>query len=303
MRGMAEGSTECGERSGDASMNIGVIGCGIIGSRMGRNWQKAGHSVLGWNRTRAHAEGLGFPLAESPLDLASRSEVIMVVVADPAALESVIGAMTRTSLTGKIVLNASTVGPHDNQRADEAVRAAGGQFAETPFTGSKTSAEAARLVFYVGGENALVKRIEPLLLQIGQKLFHFGSVGSAADAKLIMNLMLANLMEAMAEGYLIARKAGLNMQTFLDAYKANAGYSVLADMKSASMLAGNFETHFSLKHMDKDIRLALARAGELQASCPLTQRLKELFAEGMARGWGEEDFSVLFRLIERKSER
>jgi 3-hydroxyisobutyrate dehydrogenase-like beta-hydroxyacid dehydrogenase len=282
-------------------MNIGVAGCGIVGSRMARNWQKAGHGVLGWNRTRAHAEGTGIPLADSPLDLARRSDVIMIVVADPPALDSVVAALAQTSLAGKVVLNASTVGPHDNQRADQAVRAAGGEFLETPFTGSKAGAEAAKLVFYVGGETRLLQRIEPLLLQIGQKCFHFGPVGSAADAKLIMNLMLANLMEAMVEGYGIARKAGLDMQTFLEAYKANAGYSVLADMKSASMLAGRFDTHFSLKHMDKDIRLALARAGELQAACPLTSRLKEVFSEGMAQGWGDEDFSVLFRLIERKS--
>lgn len=284
-------------------MHIGVAGCGIIGSRMARNWQKAGHDVHGWNRTPANAAGLGLPLADSPLELARQSEVLMVVVADPPALDAVVAAMAQTSLAGKVVMNASTVGPHDNQRAAATVRAAGGEFLETPFTGSKAAAEAGKLVFYVGGDPALLRRMEPLLLQVGQKLFHFGPVGSAADAKLIMNLMLANVMEAMVEGYVIARNAGLDMPTFLDAYKANAGYSVLAEMKSASMLAGRFDTHFSLKHMDKDLRLALARAAEVQAAAPLTARLKELFSDAMAQGWGEEDFSVLYRLIEQNSRR
>lgn len=282
-------------------MNIGVIGCGIIGSRMARNWQKAGHTVTGWNRTRSHAEGLGFPLVESPADLALHSDVIMIVVADPPALDGVIASLCRSPLQGKTVLNASTVGPHDNQRADKAVRAAGGEFLETPFTGSKGGAEAAKLVFYVGGDAGLLKRVQPLLMQIGTRCFHFGPVGAAADAKLVMNMMLANVMEAMAEGFVFARKAGLDMPTFQEAYKMNAGHSALADMKCAAMLAGDFATNFSLKHMDKDLRLALSRAGELDAACPLTARLKEVFSEGMAEGWGDEDFSVLYRLIAKKS--
>ncbi len=281
-------------------MNIGVIGCGIIGSRMARNWQKAGHLVTGWNRTRVRAEGQGVPLVDSPVELARRSDVIMMVVADPPALRTVVADLCRTRLDGKVVMNASTVGPHDNQQAEQAIRAAGGEFLETPFTGSKGGAEAAKLVFYVGGDSALLKRMEPLLMQIGHKLFHFGPVGTAADAKLIMNMMLANLMQAMAEGFVFARKAGLDPATFLNAYKVNAGYSALADMKCATMLASQFETHFSLKHMDKDIRLSLERAHELKAACPLTERLKEIFSEGMAKGWADEDFSVLYRLADTK---
>jgi len=285
-------------------MNIGIVGCGIIGSRMGQNWIKAGHSVLGWNRTPAHAKHIGFPLTQSPAELAIRSDVLMIVVSDPAALESVIEGrrgIARAPLNGKVILNASTVGPADNQRAAKAIGEAGGEFLETPFTGSKGGAEAAKLIFYIGGSSALLERMTPLLLQIGTKCFHFGPVGAAADAKLIMNMMMANLLEAMAEGLAFAQKAGLDMTTFMDAYKLNAGYSTLADMKIGKMLGGDYTTHFSLKHMDKDVRLAQQRARDLHIATPLTDRLKEIFTEGMQAGWGEEDFAVLFRLIKQKS--
>lgn len=281
-------------------MKIGIIGCGIIGARMGRNWQKAGHSVIGWNRTAANAQDAGFPLVDSPETLARTSDIIMIVVADPAALVSVTEGpcgITQESLKGKVVMNASTVGPADNQRAAKAVQEAGGEFLETPFTGSKDGAAAGKLVFYVGGDRSLLARMEPLLLQIGQKFFHFGEIGTAADAKLIMNMMLANLMQAMAEGVGFAGKAGLDMATFLDAYKANAGYSVLADMKLGKMLGGDYSTHFSFKHMDKDIRLALERAAELGTPCPLTARLKEIFSKGMSEGLAEQDFSALYKLV------
>jgi 3-hydroxyisobutyrate dehydrogenase-like beta-hydroxyacid dehydrogenase len=285
-------------------MNIGIIGCGIIGSRMGQGWQRAGHRVIGWNRTQAHAKDAGFPVVDSPVAVASESDVIVIVVADPPALISVTEGpqgLTRVSLKGKVILNASTVGPEDNQRAARQIQDAGGEFLEIPFTGSKGGAEAGKLVFYVGGDKDLAARMEPLLLQIGQKCFHFGAVGTAADAKLIMNMMLANLMEAMTEGLVFAGKAGLDRATFIEAYKMNAGYSVLADMKIGKMLAGDYSTHFSLKHMDKDVRLALERAAELKTACPLTERLKEVFSEAMKTGWGEEDFSVVYRLISEKS--
>ena len=285
-------------------MDIGVIGLGIIGARVAQNWQKAGHRVTGWNRTRQHAEGLGLPLAATPGELAQKSEVIMIVVADPPALASVVAGpdgIARIALAGKVVLNASTVGGHDNHRAEGAVKAAGGEFLETPFTGSKAGAEAAKLVFYTGGDDALLKRMEPLLLQIGAKIFHFGPVGMAADAKLIMNLMLANVMEAMAEGLVLAQKTGLSLPTFVDAYKMNAGWSPLADMKVAKMLQRDFSTHFSLKHMDKDLRLALERAAELKTDLPQAKRLKEIFSEAMAAGMGEDDFSTVYRLAARRA--
>ena len=285
-------------------MNIGVVGLGIIGSRMAANWQKAGHAVLGWNRTPAHASGLGIRLAPTPRALAEQSDAIMIVVADPSALNTVVSGpdgIVHAPLQGKIVFNASTVGASDNQRADSVIRQAGGEFLETPFTGSKAGAEAAKLVFYVGGDSVLFERVEPLLLQVGVKCFHFGPVGAAADAKLIMNMMLANQMQAMVEGFLFARKSGLDMQTFCHAYRLNAGYSPFADMKIPKMLAEDFTTHFALKHMDKDVRLALARAAELGVACPLTDRLKQIFTEAMVAGLAEADFSALYRMAAQKS--
>lgn len=285
-------------------MKIGIIGCGLIGSRMGKNWVRAGHDVIGWNRTAARAAGLGFPLVKSPAEVVAACDVVMIVVADPPALRAVIegpDGIARIPLRGKVVLNASTVGAGDNQRAARAVEAGGGEFLEVPFTGSKDGAASAKLVFYVGGDRELFARMEPLLLEIGHKCFFFGPVGTAADAKLVMNMMLANLMEAMAEGLAFSEKAGLDRDTFLAAYRMNAGYSVLADMKIGKMLSGDYSTHFALKHMDKDIRLALDRAAALKTACPLTERLKELFAQGVAAGWGDEDFSVVYRFIMEQS--
>lgn len=280
-------------------MHIGVAGLGIIGARMAQNWRKHGHEVTGWNRTPERAAGLGLPLVSTPRELAERAEVIMVVVADPPALQRVVSGpdgLCAGSLVGRVVLNSGTVGPADNRAAAQAVEAAGGEFLESPFTGSKTAAERGALVFYIGGEAGLLQRLTPLLLQVGRKIFHFGPVGAGADAKLVMNMMLASLMQAMAEGFTLARKAGLNMNTFVEAYRHNAGWSPLAELKVANMLTGDFSTHFALKHMNKDLRLALDRARELGVDLPQLRRVREVFSAAMEAGLGEEDFSALYRL-------
>jgi len=280
-------------------MNIGVIGLGIIGSRMAKNWQRAGHRVVGWNRTRAHAEGLGIPLAETPAVLAEKSELVVIVVADPPAVKAVLSGpngVTTADLHGKVVINASTVGAADNREAEKAVSAAGGEFLETPFTGSKSGAEAGTLVFFVGGNPAVLKRVEPVLLQTGSKVLYFGPTGAASDVKLALNMMAASAVQAMAEAFNFVKLAGVDLQGFIDAYRHNMGWSQLAELKAPKMLTGDFSPHFALKHMDKDLRLFVERAAELNLCLRHAAALKRIFSDAMNHGWGDEDYSVLQRL-------
>jgi 3-hydroxyisobutyrate dehydrogenase-like beta-hydroxyacid dehydrogenase len=281
-------------------MDIGVVGLGIIGSRMARNWQKAGHTVRGWNRTREHAEGVGIPLLDSPAAVAEASEVVMVVVGDPASLHDVIsgpGGVATVSLSGKLVLNSTTVDAASNRRTATAVEVVGGEFLEVPFTGSKDGAETGKLVFYAGGREAVLSRAQPVLMQVGTRVIFFGPVGTASDVKLAMNLMLANVMQAMAEGVRFVEKAGVSMEAFVEAYQVNAGWCGLSAMKLPKLQTGDFSPHFSLKHMGKDVHLALRRAMELGTALPHTRHLAVLFDAALAQGLGDEDFSVLYRTL------
>jgi 3-hydroxyisobutyrate dehydrogenase-like beta-hydroxyacid dehydrogenase len=120
-------------------------------------------------------------------------------------------------------------------------------------------------------------------------------VGTGADAKLAMNMMLATMMQALSEGFAFAARAGLDMRIFVDAFRLNAGWSGLAELKVPKLLERDFAPHFSLKHMNKDLRLFLSRTRELGLGLPQAERLEDRFAAAMARGWGDEDFSVLYR--------
>lgn len=284
-------------------MKIGVIGLGIIGSRMAKRWLAAGHEVVGWNRTPSHARGLGIRLAATPAELAGLADLILVVVADPAALRQVVSGrngIAAGSLKGKVVLNASTVGAVDNQRAEAAVRAADGRFLETPFTGSKDAATHGGLVFYVGGDKALLKKVEPILLQVGKKCLHFGPVGRGADMKLVMNMILASQMQSMSEGVLFVRRCGIDWSTFVEAYRMNAGWNLLCDMKVPKLCARDFSPHFALKHMSKDVRLALARAKAAGLVLPHARNTGKVYREAMRRGFGDLDFAAVYCALEAR---
>jgi 3-hydroxyisobutyrate dehydrogenase-like beta-hydroxyacid dehydrogenase len=263
---------------------------------MAANWRKAGHEVVGWNRTREHAAGLGLPLCDSPAELARACEVLMIVVSDPAALRTVIGGpggIAAAPLAGKLVMNATTVDAATNRDACAAVQVAGGRFVETPFTGSKDGAEAGKLIFYAAGDPEDVRRAEPLLLQIGSRVFHFGPVGAASDVKLAMNLMIANIMQAMVEAFALVRASGVDRTTFEEAYRLNASWCGLSALKLPKLMAQDYSPHFSVKHMSKDMGLAIRRAEELGVPLPHTGHVAGLLRQAVAQGLGDWDFSAL----------
>ncbi len=277
-------------------MRIAVIGLGIIGSRLAANWIKAGHDVIGWNRTKANVCNAGIRLASSPAEAACLSEVIVVVVADPAAANTVIGGssgVASVALEGKLVIHSSTVDPECNIKLESLVNNAGGLFLEAPFTGSKDGAEKGKLIYFTAGDKPAYEKAMPFLLQTGTKVLYFGKTGAASDVKLALNVMLANTMQSISEGLRYIEQAGIERDAFVEAFKLNAGWCPLAEMKMPNILANEYPTHFSLKHMYKDVGLAVKRARELKAKMTLARLTESLYAEAMGQGWGEQDFSVV----------
>jgi 3-hydroxyisobutyrate dehydrogenase-like beta-hydroxyacid dehydrogenase len=148
-------------------------------------------------------------------------------------------------------------------------------------------------VFYAGGEVADVRQAEPLLLQVGARVFHFGPVGSASDVKLAMNLMIANIMQSMVEAFDLVKAAGVDLDVYTEAYKVNASWCGLSAMKLPKLRERDFSPHFSVKHMTKDMGLAVHRAAELGVPVPHTCHVHALLQQAMQQGLGDLDFSAL----------
>jgi 3-hydroxyisobutyrate dehydrogenase-like beta-hydroxyacid dehydrogenase len=275
-------------------MKTAILGLGIIGTEWARNLHKDGVPLAVWNRTPGKFDGLP-ALSPIPADAVRGTELIVIVVADPPAVQNVLDQILPALKPGQIVAQASTVSAEWNLKFSAQVQKAGASFLEIPFTGSKPAAIDRKTVVYVGGDEALFARAEPVLARISQVRLHIGPLGSAASLKLAMNMNIALLLEGLEESLSFARAAGIPDAIYFEALKANAGRSPMSDLKEPKLRAGDYAPQFSLKHMDKDLRLALETAGTLDL--PMLRRLKAQYDAGMAKGWGDEDFSVLMRLL------
>lgn len=269
-----------------------ILGLGIIGIEWAKNLAADGVPLKTWNRTpKPDAPGFVADAAAAVRD----AELVIIVVADPPAVQSVLDAILPALKAGQIVAQASTVSAEWNRKFAAQVEKTGAGFLEIPFTGSKPAAVDRKTVFYAGGDAELLGRAEPVLARISQVRLHIGPLGSAASLKLAMNMNIALLLEGLEESLSFARAAGIPDAVYFEALKANAGRSPMSDLKEPKLRAGDYAPQFSLKHMDKDLRLALESAGDLPL--PQLRKLKELYDAGMAKGWGDEDFSVLMKLL------
>ena len=181
-------------------MRVAFLGLGIMGRPMALNLVKAGHEVSVWNRTPKEVEGAR--VAGSPADAATGAEVVWVCVSDTQAVESVLfgtqGAAETVS-DGAIIVDSSTISPMATRKFAERVRGRGVSYIDAPMTGSKTGAESGTLIFIIGGEEAAIDRIKPLLAAMGKKIFRMGETGKGQAAKLAMNLQIAMIYEGFAE--------------------------------------------------------------------------------------------------------
>lgn len=275
-------------------MNLGIFGLGIIGRTWAEHLHRDGETVRGWNRTPKPKLPFFVPDAR---EVAAKSDLLLLVVADPAAVQEVLDRILPALRAGQVVVQSSTISPAATLRFAAQVAATGAAFLEAPFMGSKPAAEQRQLVFFIGGEPSALERARPVLARLSRAVEPVGPVGSASALKLAMNLNIAMVAQSLCESLALARAAGISDERYFSALKLNVGHSGLAAMKEPKLRARDYAPQFSLKHMAKDLRLALETAGPL--ALPQGKALLKLLDEGLARGWGDDDFIGLTRLLEK----
>ena len=286
-------------------MRVAFLGLGIMGSRMAVNLAKKGHTVTAWNRTRSRADALassGVTAAATPADATRGAEALAMCLADPPAVESAFfgkaGAL-ETLASGAIVVDLSTGSPALAKRLDDAVRAIGGRFVESPVTGSKNGAAAGTLTLMCGGDEAALAAAKPILDAIATKVIHIGAVGTATRVKLMGNTVIGLMLEALCEGIVLCEKAGIPPAKLLEVIQASGYASPYWDFKGKAILAGDFDTHFSVDLMHKDLTLALESANELKVPAPGLALMLEQFRTLRAMGAGGEDIAALIKGVRR----
>jgi len=279
-------------------MNISILGLGIIGSAWAKNLIADGHTVRCWNRTPKD-----FPNFHASIqDAVDQAEVIFIIVADPPAVGSVLDQIESKLHPGQLVIQSSTISAKWTLQFAAQVRKTGAAFLEAPFTGSKLAAEQRQTVYYLGGEADLIQMARPILEPISSTILHIGPLGSASSLKLAMNLNIAGVAQTLCESLMLCRRAGIADNIYFAALARNAARSGVSDLKEPKLRGHDYSPQFSLKHMAKDLRLALETAAEYSLRLEQTGHLKSsIYDKGISAGWADDDFIGLVRLLEQGS--
>ena len=271
--------------------NVGIIGLGIIGSRVAENLRLKGFHVFVWNRSPRPVPNF----VGAPAELAEMCDCIQIFVSDDEALLDVVKRLAPALAPRHIIIAHSTVAPDSMRAAADIVEKRGARFIEAPFTGSKTAAENGEMVYYVAGDQDAIQEARPVLEANSKEIIEIGQIGQATVIKIATNILTAAIVQAVAEGMALTKDSGVSLEKFAAAVKSNASNSGTLSLKLPKMIEGNFEPHFSVKHMLKDMQIAnrLGLANHLELS--VTGVTRDRLLEQAQRGFGDKDYSVLAR--------
>lgn len=276
---------------------IGIIGLGIIGSRVADNLRKHGHEVYVWSRSpRPVPNFLG-----SAEEVANTCDILQFFVSDDAALLQAVQSVASVLTKKHILLFHSTISPETTKRAGGIVSSVGAQFLDAPFTGSKVAAEKGLLVYYVGGDPTLIEKMTPILLDSGKSVIPIGEVGQAAVMKIAANMMIAGMMQVLGEALAVTTSAGISLEKVQEALAPNAVRSPLLDMKLPSLLADDFSPHFTVQHMMKDLRHAASLTKPKNIATPAIDAALASLQKAENQGKSGDDFSILTKLASQST--
>ncbi|PYK87843.1 MAG: hypothetical protein DMF47_01825 [Verrucomicrobia bacterium] len=271
--------------------NVGVIGLGIIGTRVAAHLREKGFYVFVWNRTLRRVPNF----VGTPAEIAEMCDCLQIFVSDDDALLEVTNQLTSALAPRHIVLAHSTVSPHSMRAAAEIVERRGARFIEAPFTGSKMAAEKGELVYYVAGDDAALREARPILEASSKEIMVIGEIGQATAVKIATNMVTAASVQAAAEALALVQTVGLPLEKLVEAMRGNASHSATLAMKLPKMIEANFEPHFSLKHMLKDMQIASRLGLSHYLELAVTGATRERLLEQMQRGYGDDDYSAVAR--------
>lgn len=272
-------------------INIGVVGLGIIGRAIAAHLRHKGFSVFVWNRSPRPVPNFVGSLEE----LATLCNYIQIFVSDDDALLQVVGQLSERLTQRHVVVAHSTVAPDSMRTAAELVERRGARFVEACFTGSKGAAEKGELVYYVGGTEEALREARTILEASGKQIVSFGAVGQASAIKIATNMVTAATVQAAAEALALVQANGLSLEKFVEAMGANASYSGTLAMKLPKMLSRDFEPHFSVKHMLKDMQIAGQIALSHYLDLGVTAAARDQLVEQVQWGYGEDDYTAVIR--------
>ena len=289
-------------------MDIGFIGLGIMGKPMVRNLIKDGHSLTVFDVVATSVEemvGDGAKAASSSKEIAENNSLVITMVPDSADSEAAImgpGGVLEGASSGSAVIDMSSIAPGSSQKIAKACEAAGVSFLDAPVSCGEPGAISGNLAIMVGGKKETFDKNFGVLESMGGSIVLCGDYGAGNTTKLANQIIVAINIEAVAEALPLAKKAGLNPQTVLEAIQGGLAGSNVLNAKGPMMISGDFTPGFRIRLHQKDLRNALLTGDELGVPLPVTGLLQGMIGTLMNNGNGDSDHSALATIIENMAQ-
>lgn len=281
---------------------VALLGCGLMGQPMGLRLFRAGFPVAAYNRTSGRASDLaaeGVTVHSAPDAAVATADVLVLMLSDAAAIDTVLGQLPPSALEGRCVIQMATILPAESRELGNRLRGAGARYLEAPVLGSIPEARDGRLLIMAGADSAEdFDTVRPVLEALGEYPRHVGPVGQGAALKLAFNQLIASLTAAFSLSLGLVRREGVEVDTFMDILRDSALYAPTFDKKLGKMLSGDFGTaNFPVKHLLKDVQLTQRAVEDARLTGPWLPLLAELLDRACAQGLQDADYSAIYTAI------
>jgi 3-hydroxyisobutyrate dehydrogenase len=285
-----------------SSLSIAFIGTGVMGRSMAAHLQKAGHHLHVYNRTKEKAQALvddGAQWHDSAGSAAAAADVVITMLGFPTDVDQTYlgpGGIVEKAKSGALLIDMTTSSPVLARRIAEAAGKRGLASLDAPVSGGDIGAKEARLVIMVGGDEIAFARAKPLFELMGKNIARLGPAGAGQHCKMANQIAVAVAMVAWVEALAYAKKAGLDPAAVLASISGGAAGGWAMTNLAPRALAENYAPGFYVKHILKDIRIALESAAELKLDLPGLACAKKLYDQVAAKGWEDCGTQALYRL-------
>ena len=282
-------------------MKIGLIGLGIMGKPMAKNLLKAGYELWVNNRSQGPMEELAACGAHAATrkELAENAEVIITMLPNgPQVREVILGDVIKDMRPGQIFIDCSSISPVVSKEIAAALAEKGVEMLDAPVSGGEPKAIDGTLSFMVGGKQAVFDRCKDILGAMGASVTRCGEVGAGNTTKLANQIIVACNIQAVAEAFTLAQKAGVDPEVVYKAIRGGLAGSMVLDAKGPMMIAGNDKPGFKIDLHIKDLNNALDCAHTVGAPVPMTAAVQEILQWLHNNDCGENDHSAIAKYYE-----
>jgi 3-hydroxyisobutyrate dehydrogenase len=282
---------------------VAFLGLGTMGAAMAANLARAGFQVSAWNRTPGRAPELaklGVETSANPAAAAADAEIVVICVSNTPDVEAILfgqDGVVGGARAGTLVIDCSTIAPSGSWDFAARLKEHGLSMVDAPVSGGSEGAKNATLTIFVGGDEADFERARPVLEALGRTITHVGPIGAGQAVKAVNQVILAGTYLGVAEGIVLAIKAGLDVEQVVEALGGGAAQSWVLANRSGRMIDNDYPLGFKVALHRKDLGIALELANQLGAVLPVSALAAQLETGLIAGGHADEDMSALARAI------